>query len=161
MSTSQTKIQNSNSITFSHGIFLHAVDAQFEAKLTSSKNSQNIICKDDDEDMMDSDINVKFFLSLDEEENLHDISTENNSDGEDNLKENIVHEMSSLLDKKFKINDLLQGAEIKTEIKKIRNETINDLRSYHMQMYNKFLAYQNFYATGGVGTAMTSKKVNN
>ena len=30
-----------------------------------------------------------------------------------------------------------------------------------MQMYNKFLAYQNFYATGGVGTAMTSKKVNN
>jgi hypothetical protein len=161
MSTCQTKTQNPNSITFSHGIFLHAVDAQFEARLSPNKISQNIFCKDDDEDMMDSDINVKFFLSLDEEENFLDISTENNSDGEDNLKETTVQEMSPLVNKKFKINDLLEGLEYKTEIKKIRNETINDLRSYQMQMYNKFLAYQNFYATAGVGTSMTSKKVNN
>jgi hypothetical protein len=161
MNTSQTKTQNCNSITFSHGIFLHAVDAQFEAKLSPQKNSQNVFCKDDAEEMMDSDINVKFFLSLDEEENFHDISTENNSDGEDNLKETIQESLSPLIDKKFKINELLQGVEIKTEIQKIRNDTFKDLRAYQMQMYNKFLAYQNFYASGGVGTSLTSKKVIN
>jgi GTP-dependent phosphoenolpyruvate carboxykinase len=158
MSITSTKTTNSTSIHFSHGIFLHAVDAHFEPKGTPQKILPTHNSNEDNEEMMDSDINVKFFLSLDEEENLNDVSTENNSEGEESSKE--VFTIASALnkDKKFKINDFLEEGNVKTEIEKIKADTIKGLRTFQMQMYNKFYAMKGFYLPGSSGASLTSKQ---
>lgn len=121
-------------------IFLHAVDGQFENNCVFEKNCP---CTND---MLD-DLNVKFLLSLDNDANINDISTELNSEGEESVNNwNFNSFKDSCLDlkievesHKIKISNFLDNSILKTEIDKIKTDTVKSFRIYQMQMYNKML----------------------
>ena len=119
-------------------IFLHAVDGHFENMSVIDKNCHDVL----------DDFNVKFLLSLDNDANFNDISTELNSEGEESLNRdnNLMSLKDSCLDlnievesQKLKISEFLDYSILKTEIDKIKNDTVKSLRLYQMQIYNKML----------------------
>ena len=121
-------------------IFLHAIDGQFDNSMNLEKNFE--FSKDNIDEF-----NVKFLLSLDGEENFNDISTEINSEGEESVRDScsdIKMEVYEADSSKIKVTNFLNGnyLNMKTELEKIRTETVTGLRSHQAQIYNKMMAMQ-------------------
>ncbi len=121
-------------------IFLHAIDGQFE---NSSSNDLKLTSS---AEMLDES-NVKFLLSLDGEENFNDISTEINSEGEESLRDSYADIKAEVFEPespKLKLSNFLNGdySICKTEIEKIKAETVKGLRLHQMQIYNKMMTMQ-------------------
>jgi hypothetical protein len=115
-------------------IFLHAIDANFENII--QEISLEIETDHEQDDI--GDVNVKFLLSLDDDEEINDISTEVNSEGEETIRDSLPLEEN----KKTVINEVFNftsGMTIKTEIEKIKEETMKKMKEYHIQMQNKFM----------------------
>ena len=140
---------------FDHKIFLHAIDGQFEFK-----NLHNL--NDTQDDI--NEVNVKFLLSLDEDENINDVSTEGNSEGEETMKDILPPVSFKNNDNKIKINGLLNTGEdkkMKTEIDKIRGDTIKNMRNFQTVMFNKMLAMKQYYQMNQVNAGAANIKGSN
>jgi hypothetical protein len=131
-------------------IFLHAVDGQFENSTHLEKKSST------SRDFM-HDLNVKFLLSLDGDEDINDISTELNSEGEESMRDSYTElkvEVGDQESQKLKISSFMSDdySIMKTEIEKIKTETVKGLRAYQMQLYNKMISLQQIIRSGqGMG----------
>lgn len=121
---------------FNDKIFLHAIDGNFDCK--------NSISQNEPQDEM-NEVNVKFLLSLDDEENFNDTSTEGNSDAEDVQKEKKLNDITSIANK---FSDLLNinKSKIASEMEKIRGETVKNFKSYQMGLYKKIMSMKYYQA---------------
>ena len=135
-------------------IFLHAIDQQFEKNNRSRDNSPNkhfcdfhkVSLLNDSNPDSHFNVNVKFILSLDDDENFIDLSTEECSETDDFHKENFRD--SSLPSEKPKIFDFLiniDECELKSEINKIKADTLKNFRNFQIQMQNKMLMMKQYY----------------
>jgi len=122
---------------FDEKIFLHAIDGNFDCKNSISQNEIQ-------EEM--NEVNVKFLLSLDDEENFNDTSTEGNSDGEELQKEKNLSGNNSPKANKF--SDLLtvNNSKIASEMEKIRGETVKNFKTYQMGLYKKIMSMKYYLA---------------
>jgi hypothetical protein len=131
-------------------IFLHAVDGQFENSTHLEKNYST------SRDLM-NELNVKFLLSLDGEENINDISTELNSEGDESMRDSYAEmkvEVGEQECQKLKVSSFMTDdySIMKTEIEKIKTETVKSLRAYQVQVYNKMISLQQIIRNGqGIG----------
>lgn len=156
-------------------IFLHAVDGNFENsqnfvnKTEAQPQNFDVTCDKYLDEIHDDDIhnvNVKFILSLDEEENFNDLSTEEGSEAEDNLRDSIASSGDNIQIKgKFsKIYDFLKEDLIKSGIEKIKSETVTNMRTYQIQIQNKMLMmkqyYDNLYKMNSMGVGVLVSPLN-
>lgn len=126
-------------------IFIQPIDQHFENnesieedKSTDSKENLNDLSLTD----KCHNIDVKFYFSFDEEEDSNDVSTVDESDESDTLRDSLTN-----VNKKISINNFLNlnEEEVKVEISKIRNETMKESVMFQIQIQNKIKAINKYY----------------
>ena len=126
-------------------IFIQAIDQHFETdeikeelKAFSHKEYINDFNNFDE----CQNIDVKFYFSFDEEEDSNDVSTVDDSEEYETLRDSLTS-----VNKKTSLANFLNLNDdaVKVEISKIRNETVKDCKMFQLRMQNKIKIMNQYY----------------